>query len=126
MINESNESVPPLIDTNALNELQSIMEEEFAEVLQVFLDESVTLMSEIHAGFEEQADNLTRSVHTLKSCSKNVGAMRLGSIAEKMETHLLKEDVAASKAYLEDLQEVFAQSHALIKEFMQGKIDQVA
>ncbi|MEO1926283.1 MAG: Hpt domain-containing protein [Gammaproteobacteria bacterium] len=71
---ESVENDTPLVDEAALDELRSIMEEEFVDVLQVFLEESVNLMSEIHTGFEEESENLTRAVHTLKSCSKNVGA----------------------------------------------------
>lgn len=71
MADESTKSVAPLIDTAILDELESIMEEEFADVLQVFLEESVSLMSEIHTAFSEESDNLTRAVHTLKSCRKN-------------------------------------------------------
>ncbi len=126
MKDESNESIPPLIDTAVLDELRSIMEDEFTEVLQLFLDESVTLMSEIHAAFEEETDNLTRTVHTLKSCSKNVGAMRLGDLAEKMEAFLVNKDVESAKASLDELQELFTQSHLLMKKFMQDNLHKVA
>ncbi len=126
MKDESNESIPPLIDNAVLDELQSIMEDEFTEVLQIFLDESVTLMSEIHAAFEEETDNLTRTVHTLKSCSKNVGAMRLGGLAEKMEAFLVNKDVESAKASLDELQELFTQSHVLMKKFMLDNLHQVA
>jgi HPt (histidine-containing phosphotransfer) domain-containing protein len=126
MTNENIESILPLIDVSVLDELQSIMEDEFTDVLQIFLDESVSLMSDIHAGFEEELDSLTRTVHTLKSCSKNVGAMRLGGIAEKMEACLINEDVTSAKADLDELQDVFMQSHVEIKQFMQSKMNEVA
>ena len=123
---ESVENDTPLVDEAGLDELRSIMEEEFVDVLQVFLEESVNLMSEIHTGFEEESENLIRVVHTLKSCSKNVGAMRLGGIAEKMEACLVRKDVATAKTNLEELQDVFTQSHVLIKQCMQNDMHNVA
>lgn len=115
MTNEIVNRVAPLIDNEVLDNLQSIMEDEFTDVLQVFLEESVSLMSDIHTAFNEESDNLTRFVHTLKSCSKNVGAMRMGSVAEKMEEYLVSEDVASAKVNLDELQDVFTESHGLIK-----------
>lgn len=125
MTNESNEGRAPIIDLAVLDELQLIMEDEFVDVLQIFLDESVNLMSEIHAAFNEESDNLTRSVHTLKSCSRNVGAMYMGNIAEKMEELLIKEEVDSAKSNLDELQEVFTQSHALIKKHMEEHTHEV-
>ncbi len=119
-------SITTLVDNDVLNELKSIMEEEFADVLQIFLDESVNLMSEIHTAFEEESDNMTRAVHTLKFCSRNVGAMHLGMISEKMEENLINKDIASAKSKLDELQDVFAQSHVLIKKCMQDNMDEVA
>ena len=126
MTNESVKSVTPLVDKTVLDDLETIMEDEFTDVLQVFLEESVNLMSEIHTAFNEESVNLTRFVHTLKSCSKNVGAMRMGSIAEKMEEYLVNEDVASAKSNLDELQDVFTQSHGLIKKIMEDNIHKVA
>ncbi|GEM_PF-2298770 len=126
MTDESNKNIPPLIDTRVLDELQLIMEDEFTDVLQVFLDESVSLMLEIHTAFDEQSDNLIRVVHTLKSCSKNVGAMRLGGVAEEMEAYLVNNDIATAKTNLDELQDVFTESHVLIKKHMQDHMRDVA
>lgn len=126
MTNESSENVSSLIDVSVLDELESIMEEEFAEVLQIFLEESLNLMSEIHTAFNEESDNLVRAVHTLKSCSRNVGAMHMGNIAEKMEEDLIKEDVTSAKSNLDELQDVFTQSHALVKKHMQEHMHKAA
>lgn len=126
MVDENIESMTRVIDQGALNELKSIMEDDFSEVLQIFLDESVSLMAEIHTGFEENSDNLSRAVHTLKSCSRNVGAMHLGAIAEIMEKSLIDKDVELAKSKLEELQDLFTESHAEIKKCMQDNMDQVA
>jgi HPt (histidine-containing phosphotransfer) domain-containing protein len=126
MTDKKIKSITTLIDTAVLDELKSIMEDEFADVLQIFLDESVTLMSEVFSAFEEESDNMIRSVHTLKSCSRNVGAMHLGMIAEKMEENLINKDVAAAKSKLDELQDTFTQSHARIKKCMQDNMDEMA
>jgi HPt (histidine-containing phosphotransfer) domain-containing protein len=126
MTKESNDDILPLVDAAVLDELRSIMEDEFTEVLQIFLDESVTLMSEIHTAFEEESENLTRAAHTLKSCSKNVGAMRLGSIAETIEKYLIDNDFASAKNKLDELQDVFTQSHTQVKKCMQDDLNEVA
>lgn len=115
-----------LIDESVLNELKSIMDDEFADVLQVFLEESVRLMSEIHLAFEEESENLTDVVQMFRSCSNNVGAMRLEEIAEDMQQCLESDDVSSAKNRLDELQDVFTQSHALIKKCMQDNMDRVA
>jgi len=126
MTNESTTDITILIDASVLDELKSIMEEEYTDVLQIFLEESVSLMSEIHTAFAEETDNLTRAVHTLKSCSRNVGAKHLGNIAEKIEEHLINKDVTSAKSSLEELQDIFTQSHAWIKKHMQEHMHKAA
>jgi HPt (histidine-containing phosphotransfer) domain-containing protein len=126
MADENVKDITVLIDNEVLDELKSIMEDDFGELLQVFLEESVTLMSDIHAGFEEESEDLSRSVHTLKSCSRNVGAMQLGRIAEVMEERIINKEIDSAKSQLENLQEVFTKSHAEIKKFMQDNMDEVA
>ncbi|MCZ6803590.1 MAG: Hpt domain-containing protein [Proteobacteria bacterium] len=126
MKNESNEDVPPLIDKSVLDELRSIMEDEYTEVLQIYPEESINLMTEIHSGFAEDSENLLRFVHTLKSSSKNVGVMRLGFIAEKMEVLIRDNNVESARTCPDELQDVFAQSHVLIKTHVQGDIQAAA
>jgi len=126
MKSKSNEDTPPLIDTAVLDQLQSIMDDEYIEILQIYLEESINLMTEIHSGFAEDSENLMRFVHTLKSSSKNIGVMRLGFIAEKMEALIRDNKVESARTLLNELQDVFAESHALIKIIKQGDIQAAA
>jgi histidine phosphotransfer protein HptB len=126
MKKENIENISSLIDESVLDELKSIMDDEFVDVLQVFLEESVNLMSEIHTAFEEDSENLKRAIHTFKSCSRNVGAVRLGDITEVMKGHIDNDDIASAKNMLDELQDVFTQSHAQIKKCMQDHMDRVA
>lgn len=119
-------SMTAMIDETVLGELKSIMDDEFGDVLHVFLDESVTIVSEIHVAFEEESENLEVAVDALKSCSNNVGATRLGEVAETMQDYLAKKNIEAANDMLEELQDVFAQSHSQIKKYMKEHVDKVA
>ena len=83
-------------------------------------------MTDIHSGFKEKADNIVRPVHTLKSSSYNVGAKRLGSIAEKMEALIKEDNIDSARSYLDELQEAFTQSHAELKNQLQKGIKEAA
>lgn len=124
MSDEKNEGTPPVIDISALDELRLIMEDEFTDVLQMYLDESITLMTEIHTGFDDETDSLLLGVQALKSSSYNVGAKRLGFIAEKMEVLIKTKEIESARSYLDELQEVYAQSHSLIKKLLQKNVQE--
>ena len=101
MSNENDISNSRLIDRDALEALQSIMEDEFIEIIQLYLEESITLMSDVHDGFAGNNQDLLRSVHTLKSSSKNVGAMHVGEIAGTMEALVKDGNVDSAKEHLD-------------------------
>ncbi len=112
-----------ILDESVLSTLKEIMEDEFVEVLKLYLDESVSLMSDIHAGFSEEPDELLRAVHTLKSSSLNVGAMRMGDIAANMEALVKSGDIDAAKMYLDDLQDSFTETHSMLNQYTQSNVN---
>ena len=116
----------PVIDQAALEELRLIMEDEFADILQVYLDDSISLMSEVHSGFNEQHDALLRAAHTLKSSSNNVGAKRLGDISERIERYVKGNDIESARMHLDELQDAFTDTHSHIKEYMEHQLNIVA
>ena len=126
MKKDCKKDTPQLIDKTVLDNLKSIMEDEYTEVLQIYLEESINLMSDIHAYFEEESEDLIRAVHTLKSSSKNVGAVLLGDIAARMEALLNDNNVVSARTYLDELQDVFTKSHALIKKYAQSEMHEEA
>jgi PAS domain S-box-containing protein len=117
-----NKSNGVIIDETVLSSLKEIMEDEFIEVLKLYMDESVSLMSDIHAGFSEEPDELLRAVHTLKSSSLNVGAMCLGDIAANMEALVKSGDIDAAKMYLDDLQDSFTETHSMMNQYAQSNV----
>lgn len=115
-----------LLDKTVLKELKLIMQDEFTEILQRFLDESLSLMSEIHYAFEQTPGDVAEKVHALKSCSNNVGAIRLSEIAEQMRQRLIYNEITVAKDKLDELQDVFTQSHSQVKKYMKDCMDKVA
>lgn len=112
-----------ILDETVLSTLKEIMEDEFVEVLILYMDESVSLMSDIHAGFSQAPDELLRAVHTLKSSSLNVGAMRLGDTAANMEALVKSGDIDAAKMYLDDLQGSFTETHRMMNQYTQSNVN---
>jgi len=112
-----------ILDETVLSTLKEIMEDEFVEVLKLYMDESVSLMSDIHAGFSQEPDELLRAVHTLKSSSLNVGAMHLGDIAANMEALVKTDDIEAAKMYLDDLQDSFTKTHSMMNQYTQINVN---
>lgn len=116
----------PVLNKDTLLELSSIMEDEFADILRVYLDELVILMSDVHSGFNEQAELLLRSVHTLKSSSNNVGAEKIAIIAKEMEFLVKENNIEDARTHLSALQDAFTETHAEVKKYMESVINDVA
>jgi hypothetical protein len=124
MTNEKKTSL--LVDQSVLDELKSIMDDEFTDMLQVFLDDSVRLMSEIHTAFEEGSENLADSVEALAACSSHVGAMQLLDMVKLIKHDLDNENTDDARSKLNELQDVFTQTHVHIKKCLQENMDKVA
>ncbi|GJM04121.1 MAG: hypothetical protein DHS20C09_01120 [marine bacterium B5-7] len=122
-INKSNEV---MLDEAVLSSLKEIMDDEFIDVLKIYMDESVSLMSDIHSGFSDESDELLRAVHTLKSSSLNVGAMRLADTAANMEVLVKSGDINAAKMYLDDLQDNFTETHSMMNQYTRSNVNAAA
>lgn len=112
-----------VLDEAVMSSLKEIMEDEFVDVLRLYLDESVSLMSDIHVGFSEEPGELLRAIHTLKGSSLNVGAMRLAEIAANMEALVKSGDIDAAKVYLDDLQDSFTETHSMMNQYVQSNVN---
>ncbi|MEQ8288877.1 MAG: Hpt domain-containing protein [Gammaproteobacteria bacterium] len=108
----------PVIDQNVLDELLSIMEDEYIDILHIYLEDSLSLMNDIHSGFNNYHEQILLPVHTLKSSSKNVGARRLAAVAQKMEILVKEKNYEAAALMLDELQDTFAEAHGTISEIV--------
>ncbi len=106
----------PVIDMQTLGELRSIMQDEFYDVLYVYLEESLSLMNDIYIGFESANELLPAALDALKSSSSSLGAKKLSAIIHKMELLVNQDKVDCAKSLLDELQDAFTQSHNAIRE----------
>ncbi len=86
---KSNSSDKPLIDANTLDELEEIMQEEFNEIIPLFITSSEETFSKMQqACKDKQYDVLERLAHSLKSSAANLGANTLADMAGELEQNL--------------------------------------
>ncbi|MFN8126988.1 MAG: response regulator [Candidatus Nanopelagicales bacterium] len=75
-----------VVDAATLDDLRSIMGDEFDELLTVFEAESGDLVAKLEAAVEsDDPDAVKRAAHSLKSSAAVFGAMELSGLAAEME-----------------------------------------
>lgn len=104
-------SSQPVLDRDILDELADIMEDEFGELVEAFLEDSPRLMTEIESGLtENDAHRVAEAAHSLKSSSANLGVMRLSAIAKEIETSGRAGDMNGCASLSKDLSNAWAES----------------
>ena len=97
-----------VIDVSVVEELKEILEEDFADIIETYLEDSPNLISEIHQSFANQdAVILERSAHTLKSSSAGVGANGFAAICAELESLGKVGNFVDSEPFIKELDEQF-------------------
>jgi len=113
---DGSEDMPSIVDEKVLRELQSIMGDEFIVLIESHLTHAPQLMSEIRVGIKvRDLSRVIRPVHSLKSGSANVGALRLSSAARQMEQDARSGDQDKVIAGLADLEHEYEESNRVLK-----------
>lgn len=77
----------PHLDEEALAELQEVMEDDFDVLIRTYLTDSEDRIEALrHAIDLADTDTFTKSAHSFKGSSVNIGAPRLGSLCLDAET----------------------------------------
>jgi len=85
-------------DTEALTMLEEIMEDEFPELVQVFIEDSEPRVSALRQAYENKdCTSLREIAHSFKGASGNLSALPLADLCFKVEEK-------ARGANLEDIQ----------------------
>jgi HPt (histidine-containing phosphotransfer) domain-containing protein len=76
----------PVLDMSVIDELRSILGGEVERLVEVFLDDTPTIIAALEiAAAGPDMDGLRNAAHTLKSSSANLGAMSLSNAAKRVE-----------------------------------------
>ena len=76
----------PAINTEALQELKSLMGDSLSDILQTYLDYMPAQIKDLRAAIQEKnAEMVFNLAHKMKSSSSSIGAMGLARKAEQIE-----------------------------------------
>jgi len=79
-------TVPALIDRDVLDELRAVLGDEADRLVDVFLDDTPSLLAKLEAAaLAPDFTALREAAHSLKSSSANLGALALSNAAKRVE-----------------------------------------
>lgn len=104
----------PLLDEEIIVELREVMEEEFADLLQSFLNDLPLQLDLLQAVIAKgDVDQLYQIAHKLKSSCGSMGALRLAELVRRLEQ-------AGRSKMLADARELLQQTRAIATETVVG------
>ena len=76
----------PVLDDEAIENARSILKDKYDEMVNVYIDNSWTHVEDIEKALADQnIEAVIRPAHTLKSTSKQMGALKLADQAKDIE-----------------------------------------
>jgi len=80
MVNE------PVLDMSVVEEAKAMMKNKFPTMIEYFLEDSATYIAAIRDGIvTKNAEQIVSPAHTLKSSSRQMGAMVMSALAKQVE-----------------------------------------
>ncbi len=74
------------LDMNLINDLRELMEDEFGELVAIYLRDSSTRFDQIKAAVAAaNSTDIRHTAHSLKGSSSNIGAVELTSLCQQLE-----------------------------------------
>jgi histidine phosphotransfer protein HptB len=105
----------PIVDSEAINNLRSLGDEGddtfLREILGIYLEDTPLRIADLKRAYHSGENSLfTRSAHTIKGSSANVGASRVRSIAEQIEHRSKTEPISGLAPLIDELDAAFAEA----------------
>ena len=105
------------MNSEALDELRSLMGESLDEVLQTFIDYVPDQINELSkAVFNNDADGVFNLAHKMKSSSSSIGALGLAHTAEQIELIGRAGSTEGAAELLEQLKGMYSDAEVLLLE----------
>jgi len=110
-MNDPNTSHAPVLDMAQVNEIKQVMEEEFDELMQLFLEDTRSRLAKIENAFAtDDPLSLRQAAHALKASSSNVGATRLAKLTLLLEEQSQHREPATLSPLLDQLRTTVMQT----------------
>lgn len=115
----------PVFDEKAFTLLHKTLKHDRMSILvAAFLRECQSLLSQLPGALNaEQFDEARRLVHSIKSSSASLGALKLSLLAKNSETAALEGNLGFIKDHLPQLQQYFEAAAHMIKQQLQNASD---
>ncbi len=109
----SSESIEPILDHEAIANLRSLGDEGddtfLREILTIYLEDVPQRLADLKSALARgEQPFFTRSAHTIKGSSANVGAREMKHLAEKLEQRSKVEPIATLAPQVVELEQAFA------------------
>jgi len=102
------ETLAVALDTQILDALRESMGEDFEELLEAYIDSSEEILQQLSDAYEkQQADQIKRLTHSIKSSSASLGFLQLSEQAKKLELRYQQPGVSIQAQELTDLQQAY-------------------
>ncbi|MCK7543450.1 Hpt domain-containing protein [Marinobacter bryozoorum] len=107
----------PHLDEEALAELRDVMEDEFDILIQTYINDSRERIQSLHQALSENdPDAFSRTAHSFKGSSINIGASRLGDLCLQVEKAGREGDLDAARQVMAPLETEFATVRRLMED----------
>jgi HPt (histidine-containing phosphotransfer) domain-containing protein len=98
------------IDLATLNELKVIMEDEFDELVNIFISDGQTQIEQLAQAIAKQDDTSVRKIaHTLKGSSSNLGITDLSELCRSLEFKAAENDLSDADSSLQSIKTEYEQ-----------------
>jgi CheY-like chemotaxis protein len=106
-----------VLDPKVLHELKEIMDDDYLGLLHTFLRNAPTLMTEAREAISGgDLESMVRPVHSLKSSSANVGALRLSELARDAERHARAGELDAARQAFAAVENAYQEAESALRE----------
>lgn len=95
-----------LINQAQLQELRELLDDEFEQLIESYIADSMTRIKAVKSAFE-QRDNTRgyEAVHSLKGASANIGASRLAEMCLKLQTECKANRISQNELLIQMIEE---------------------
>lgn len=109
----------PHLDEEALAELRDVMEDEFDVLIQTYINDSADRIATLRQALDaEDDDSFTKSVHSLKGSSVNIGAPLLGALCLQAETAARTGELSEAAKVLDVIEREFQTVRGLFEKLL--------
>ncbi|MBQ4812851.1 hypothetical protein A7985_02635 [Pseudoalteromonas luteoviolacea] len=111
-----------IIDETCLENMQSLLGDQFNDTLEFCLTEFERLENEVKMTINSDLEAATRNAHSLKSNAAQFGAMSLSDVAREIEMALLANEVERAKAEIDNLSEQVVASKSKLQHWLTSSV----